>query len=176
MSDAKTLAKSTAISARANLKTAARGKATNGGRIREKNRQKIIQAAEQIFAQKGFSGATTQAIAELSKLPKANVHYYFGTKAALYKAVIANILDPWLSATNDLKDDSDPRQAMESYIRAKVMLSKNRPLASRIFANEVISGAPVIKDVLRTELRDWVLEKRAVMDRWSPSTRCICCS
>ncbi|MGO1117709.1 TetR/AcrR family transcriptional regulator [Rhodovibrionaceae bacterium A322] len=154
-------------SARESLIGASSDKNGSPGRIRERNRQKILEAAEQVFAEKGFSGATTQAIAALSDLPKANVHYYFGTKAALYKAVIANILDLWLSATNDLEAESNPREAMEAYIRAKVDLSRNRPLASRIFANEVISGSPVIKDVLRTELRDWVKEKRAVMTRWA---------
>lgn len=48
------------------------------------NERNILAAAAQAFAQNGFRGATVQEIADLAELPKANVLYYFGSKAALY--------------------------------------------------------------------------------------------
>ncbi len=143
--------------------------AENGGkqgRVRQQNRAKIIRAAETIFAERGFSGATTSAIADKAGLPKANVHYYFGTKAALYREVIGNIVNLWLAALPDMTEDDDPAQVFTEYLRTKVMLSKDRPLASRIFANEIIHGAPVLKDYLATDLRQWVEEKSKVLMAW----------
>ena len=63
--------------------------------IREEHTASIITAAEKVFALKGFKGATTQEIAELAKLPKANIHYYFKTKKDLYNAVLEDIILAW---------------------------------------------------------------------------------
>ena len=49
----------------------------------------ILDAAEVIFADKGFHGATTRAIAEHAQANAALIHYYFGSKEALYEAVVA---------------------------------------------------------------------------------------
>ena len=48
--------------------------------IREENEKAILEAAEEVFAEYGFSGATTSRIAERAGIPKANLHYYFPTK------------------------------------------------------------------------------------------------
>jgi TetR/AcrR family transcriptional regulator len=134
--------------------------------VRKQNRARIIRAAETVFAERGYSGATTSAIADKAGLPKANVHYYFGTKSALYREVIANIVDLWLAALPDMSEDDDPAQVLGEYLRTKLMLSRDRPLASRIFANEIIHGAPVLKTYLATDLRQWVEDKSKVLTAW----------
>lgn len=139
---------------------------TAPGQIRARNRARILKAAEEIFAERGYRGATTAAIAERAGLPKANVHYYFGTKAALYKAVIDDILELWLAALDYITEDRDPAEALSDYIRAKVMYSRDRPHASRVFANEVILGAPNIEGFLAGELRELVRQKAKVFEAW----------
>jgi len=49
----------------------------------------ILDAAEQVFADSGFHGATTRAIAECAQANAALIHYYFGSKEALFEAVFA---------------------------------------------------------------------------------------
>lgn len=49
----------------------------------------ILDAAEIVFGENGFHGATTRAIAECAQANAALIHYYFGSKEALYEAVIA---------------------------------------------------------------------------------------
>ena len=137
------------------------------GRVRQRNRAKILQAAEHVFAERGYDGATTAAIADRAGLPKANVHYYFGTKSALYRAVIDSIIELWLEAFGDISEDSDPAETLGHYIRAKLAHSRERPLASRIFANEIIRGAPILSDYLKTDLRDWVTDKSRVLKQWA---------
>ena len=66
------------------------------GLIRQTNEALILSAAEQVFARAGYGGATMAAIADLSGLPKANLHYYFGSKDVLYRAVLARTLNDWL--------------------------------------------------------------------------------
>ena len=76
--------------------------------IREENENAILEAAEQVFAEYGFSGATTSRIADRAGIPKANLHYYFPTKEDLYRRVIDNIFNIWLDAANSLDESDDP--------------------------------------------------------------------
>jgi TetR/AcrR family transcriptional regulator len=136
------------------------------GPIRQANEALILAAAEQVFAGAGFGGATMSAIAEAAGLPKANLHYYFGSKQELYRTVLAETLKDWLEPTHVLTLEADPRTAIEAYIRAKMALSVLRPHASRVFANELLHGAPVVKTLLATDLRNLVLAKADVVAQW----------
>ncbi len=141
------------------------------GHIRQVNEARILAAAERVFARAGFGGATMAAIAEASGLPKANLHYYFGGKQALYRVVLARTLKDWLAPTVGITAEADPREAIEHYIRAKMALSALRPDASRVFANELLHGAPVSGKLLTTDLHDMVREKAAVVQGWIDAGR-----
>lgn len=136
------------------------------GQIRQANESLILEAAERVFAGAGFNGATMAGIAEAAGLPKANLHYYFGNKQELYRAVLARTLSDWLVPTHGITAEADPAAALGTYIRDKMRLSQQRPHASRVFANELLHGAPVLKVLLETELRDLLLQKAAVLDVW----------
>ena len=109
----------------------------------------ILLAAEQVFARAGFSGATMAEIADRAGLPKANLHYYFRTKAALYRAVLDHTLTLWLAETDGIRRDAHPATALGDYIRAKMRLTATHPDASRVFANEMLHGAPQIGSTSR---------------------------
>lgn len=141
------------------------------GQIRQANEALILAAAERVFAGAGFGGATMAAIAKAAGLPKANLHYYFGSKQELYRIVLARTLQDWLAPTHGITPEADPRAAIEAYIRAKMALSAQRPHASRVFANELLHGAPVVKTLLATELRALVRAKAAVIDGWIAAGR-----
>ena len=141
------------------------------GQIRQANEIRILAAAEKVFARAGFGGATMAAIATASGLPKANLHYYFGSKEVLYRAVLARILSDWLAPAQGITADADPRAALEQYIRVKMALSAQRPDGSKVFANEMLHGAPIVKTILTTELRPLVVEKAAVIQGWIDAGR-----
>jgi TetR/AcrR family transcriptional regulator len=130
---------------------------------------RILAAAEQIFAKKGFSGATTAMIAAKARLPKANVHYYFGTKRRLYRTVLKHIVDGWHASGDGFQVDADPADAFAQYIAAKVEASRQRPYASKVFANEILRGAPEIGDYLADQARRWVDAKADVINHWVAS-------
>ena len=138
----------------------------NRANKRRINGAHILQAAESIFAERGYLGATTAAIAEAADLPKANVHYYFGTKKALYQAVLDNILTLWLEPMQDIREDADPATALTAYIREKMRYTRERPSASKVFANELLHGAVHLQNHLETDLKDLVEEKARVLTSW----------
>ena len=134
--------------------------------IREENERLILSAAEKVFAVHGFRGSTTNQIARKARLPKANVHYYYSTKLKLYRCVLEDILQDWMRAAKEFETDADPAVALSRYIEAKMDLSRRRPYGSRVWAKEVISGAPVMEDLLSSTLKGWVDECEATIDRW----------
>ena len=137
------------------------------GRIRQKNEQLIISAAEEEFARHGYKGATMNGIASRAGLPKANLHYYFNGKLALYAAVLSGILELWDGTLNELRVEDDPAVALPAYIAAKMRFSRDFPLASRIFAIEILNGAPNLTDYFNDDYRQWFRARTDVFGRWA---------
>ena len=134
--------------------------------IREENERAILAAAEAVFAERGFGGATMAEIAARAGVPKPNVHYYFPTKEQLYRAVVERVLTAWLEAASSFDTSDDATQALTSYIGAKMDLARTMPLGSQIWASEIMRGAPVIQDFLDTTLTQWVRSRERVVKKW----------
>lgn len=134
--------------------------------IRRENERVILHAAERIFAEAGFGGATMQLIADTAGLPKANLHYYFPTKEALYRRVVQDIFEFWLKAADVFDAAPGPAEGIGAYIEAKMEISRRHPHGSKVWASEVMHGAPVIQDYLETTLRTWTAGRVAVIRRW----------
>ena len=134
--------------------------------IREGNERTILAAAEAVFAERGFGGATMAAIAARAGVPKPNVHYYFPTKEKLYRAVVEQVLTAWLDAAHSFDSSADPAEALTAYIGAKMDLAREMPLGSQIWASEIMRGAPVIQDFLDTTLTRWVRSRERVVRDW----------
>jgi TetR/AcrR family transcriptional regulator len=135
-------------------------------RIQRKNRQAILEAALQVFSAHGFRGSTIDRIAERAGLSKPNLLYYFPSKDAIYLAVLEDTLEEWLRPLRDLDPDGDPIDEIGRYIAAKLEMSRTRPEASRLFANEILHGATAIGEFLAGPLKDLVEEKAAVIADW----------
>ncbi|WP_116474401.1 TetR/AcrR family transcriptional regulator [Zobellella maritima] len=146
-------------------------------RIRAKNEEKIIRAASRIFAEHGYAATKTAAIADLAELPKPNIYYYFGSKEKLYRAVLESMVEPLLAASEPLVEYSDPVRALTAYIRTKLLISKEYPYASKVFANEIMHGAPHLPQdivarltaqtrILTSRLSEWM--EQGLMDRVDP--------
>ena len=134
--------------------------------VRAANVRRILTAAEGIFAEFGYKGATIQQIADRAGLPKANIHYYFSTKEILYRKVLDDILQVWLEAADTSDDWSDPVPTLTRYINAKMDLSRTRPKGSKVWANEIIQEAPMIQNYLESTLRIWMQDRTEQIRSW----------
>ena len=141
------------------------------GRIRQQNEANIIRAAEIEFAQNGYKGTSLNAVADRAQLPKSNILYYFKSKFGLYGAVLADILEMWNEAFNDATAESDPADVLYRYIESKIKYSSSHPLASRIFAIEIIQGAPHLEQYLAKDLHSWVQDRAGVIQAWIDAGR-----
>ena len=134
--------------------------------IRRENEEAILLAAEKVFAEAGFGGATMQLIADVAGLPKANLHYYFATKEELYRSVVQNIFEIWLQAANCFDSAVGPVDGISAYIDAKMEISRRHPNGSKVWASEVMHGAPVLQDYMESTLREWTEGRIAIIRRW----------
>ena len=146
------------------------GKATHT-RIQAANRSAILAAGLEIFATYGFRGATVDRIAQAAGMSKPNLLYYFRRKEDVYRAVLEETLDNWLAPLEDLDPEGEPLAELERYVRAKLAMSRATPQASRLFAGEILGGAPVIEPILSGRLRALVDEKSDVIKRWIEAGR-----
>ncbi|WP_245807517.1 TetR/AcrR family transcriptional regulator [Cognaticolwellia beringensis] len=136
------------------------------GSIRQKNKAIIFDAAKKEFVTYGFKGASIKRIAERANIARANIHYYFKDKTDLYQQLLSNIIAVWNRDYDTLNVDNDPKEVLSAYIRAKVMHSKNDPDASRIFASELIHGAPVLNEYLNNDFKVWLNSKVMIIESW----------
>jgi TetR/AcrR family transcriptional regulator len=134
--------------------------------IRESNEAHLLACAEAVFAERGLEGTSTAMIAERAGLPKANLHYYFPTKLALYRRVLEDLFEDWHRAADTFEASDDPVEAISGYVRAKMELSRRRPLGSKVWANEIIHGAEHMQDILTQRVKPWLESRVTVIDDW----------
>jgi TetR/AcrR family transcriptional regulator len=134
--------------------------------IRESNEAHLLACAEAVFAERGLEGASTAMIAERAGLPKANLHYYFPTKLALYRRVLEDLFEEWHRAADTFECSDDPVEAIGGYVRAKMALSRRRPLGSKVWASEIIHGAVHMQDILRERVKPWLDTRLKVIEQW----------
>ena len=135
-------------------------------RIQAQNRQVILDAALEVFARDGFRGATVDEIARTAGMSKPNLLYYFPKKDDIYKDLLAVLLDNWLDPLHALDPDGEPSNEIADYIERKIELARDFPMESRLFANEMIRGAPILQDVLGGDLKALVDAKTEVLKGW----------
>lgn len=136
-------------------------------RIQEEKQEAILQAALDVFSANGFRGSTIDQIAEAANMSKPNVLYYFRTKEAIHRALIERVLDSWLDPLRAFDAAGNPETEIRSYIRRKLEMARDFPRESRLFANEILQGAPRIEDELKGPLKELVDEKAEVIRSWA---------
>lgn len=135
-------------------------------RIQRINEARILEAAEEIFALNGYQGAVLERIAEKAGISKPNLLYYFKSKKILYQEVLEHTVESWLVPLDALEESDNPAQAFDHYIRIKVGYSHSHPFASKVWANELIHGAPHISRYLKRRLKPLMEAKARIIEQW----------
>lgn len=135
-------------------------------RIQQKNISAILEAALDVFSQFGFRGSTLDHIAKTAGMSKPNLLYYFASKEAIHTTLLEGLLDTWLDPLHKLKASGNPRDEILAYVHRKLQMSRDFPRESRLFANEILQGAPRIGPAIEGELKNLVDEKSLVIDGW----------
>jgi TetR/AcrR family transcriptional regulator len=135
-------------------------------RIQQEKREIILEAALEVFSTQGFRGSTIDQIAEAAAMSKPNLLYYYRSKEDIYRTLLHRLLDTWLAPLMEMAADGDPVKELRKYIRRKIEMARDYPRESRLFANEILRGAPHIMAMLTDELKPLVDEKAGVIRQW----------
>jgi TetR/AcrR family transcriptional regulator len=140
-------------------------------RIQQKNRDLILEGALSAFSTNGFRGATIDQIAEAAGLSKPNVLYYFSSKDEIHKALLTALLEMWLAPMQQIDPKGDPMREVLRYMRAKLRMSQDYPRESRLFAYEILQGAPHLTEILGGTLRELVETAVKILSGWMDAGR-----
>jgi len=136
-------------------------------RIQQKNIETILEAALEVFSANGFRGSTLDQIARAAGMSKPNLLYYFPSKDAIHEDLLSGLMDTWLDPLRDMDPAGEPKDEIMRYVRRKLEMSQQMPRESRLFANEILQGAPRFEGHLQDDLKGLVDEKAAVIKAWS---------
>lgn len=135
-------------------------------RIQQRNIENILEAALEVFSANGFRGATLDQIAKTAGMSKPNLLYYFPSKDAIHEGLLTGLMDTWLDPLRELDPSGTPHDEIMRYVRRKLEMSREMPRESRLFANEILQGAPRFEAHLHDDLKGLVDEKAAVIQTW----------
>ncbi len=135
-------------------------------RIQQRNRERILEAALDVFSAQGFRGATLDEIADRAGMSKPNMLYYFDSKEAIHVALLNALMAEWLAPLEALEAGGDPLEAVMGYVAEKLDMSRRMPRESRLFANEILQGAPRMGPHLEAGLKPLFEEKCALIRQW----------
>jgi AcrR family transcriptional regulator len=106
----------------------------------ERTRKAILDAAEELFSEQGFDGASLDAIGEQAGIQGTAILYHFPSKHALYEATLDRIFSPLLEALNEMLDSSDAVDIrLEAAVEAIVNYAAEHPNAPRLLLRETAS-------------------------------------
>lgn len=142
------------------------GQKTRRSATRAATEARILDAALDVFSAHGFRGSTLDGIAAAAGMSKPNLLYYFATKDEMHIALIEGLMAAWLDPLEALDPAGDPIEELRAYIRRKLTMARTHPRESRLFANEIVQGAPRIAPMLSGRLRALVEAKARVIRGW----------
>ena len=135
-------------------------------RIQLRNRSKILEAALEVFSTHGYRGSTLDQIAETAGLSKPNILYYFDGKEEIFVTLLGSLVDQWIEPLRQIDPEGEPLEEIRSYVALKVQMSKDMERESRLFANEILQGAPRIGEHLSGDLQELFTRTTGILTAW----------
>ena len=136
-------------------------------RIQTRNRLVILDAALNVFSQHGYRGATLDQIASEAGLSKPNILYYFQGKEDIHLTLLSQLMETWLDPLVELDPEGDPQTEILDYVQRKLDMALDLPRESRLFAGEILQGAPRMGPHLESDLKPLFDQKCEVIAGWS---------
>ncbi|MEM6940173.1 MAG: TetR family transcriptional regulator C-terminal domain-containing protein [Pseudomonadota bacterium] len=135
-------------------------------RIQQRNRTAILEAALDVFSQHGYRGATLDQIAVQAGLSKPNLLYYFDGKEDIHVTLLSQLMETWLDPLVTMDAQGNPVDEILAYVQRKLDMARDLPRESRLFAGEILQGAPRLRSELEGHLKPLFDEKCAVIQAW----------
>ena len=111
-------------------------------------RARIAAAAEELFSARGFDGTAIRDIARKAGVNGAMIHYYFGNKEGLYRAMLEGAAKRVQSLLIETAGGSgSTKERLARFVDAYAAYMLSQPNLVRILYREVLTGAKHIKQI-----------------------------
>ena len=134
----------------------AKAEGSNSGGVRAATsaqvRERLVESALKEFADHGFDGASTRAIAAGAGAHQPQINYHFASKEELWKAVLLKLLSE-LDAEIQVDSSMSSREAMESIIGGVVAMAAKRPELNRIMIHEGTHPSERLEWLVEAQIR-----------------------
>lgn len=108
-------------------------------------RERILQAAVKIFAEKSFEGSRVEEIAYAAGVTKSLIYYHFKNKDAILEALTENFINEYMNIINDNKSETHQEKAENSPSRMKNVYYE----LQRIFRREPEKNSPCVSGLAK---------------------------
>jgi len=106
--------------------------------------QALVEAALELFAEKGYEGASVRAITRRAGANLGAITYHFGSKDRLYEAAFVSVAEPFREHLKDAVATSDPPlDRIEALVRAWYSYLSEHPSFSRVLLQHLASARPM---------------------------------
>ena len=134
----------------------------------ERTQRAILEAAEALFARRGFAGTRLEDVAEIVGIRRPSILYYYPDKAQLYDAVLGDVLGGLLERVRGaLEAPGQLPERIEAAISAWVDYVAERPSLARLLLREVADGSADEPPVLVRHTRPFLEMVGKVLERES---------
>ena len=134
--------------------------ARNQNSTRISTRHRLLEAAGDIIAQKGYHNATVRDICRRARTNVAAVNYYFGSKRRLYAAVLQyahRCAIQKCPPAHDLPPDAPPQDRLKAYVRSLLqrLFDQGKPAAwhNKLIAREIIEPTGALESLVRHSIK-----------------------
>jgi len=130
--------------------------------------RKILAAAVEVFAEKGFDGARTDEIAVNAGVNKAMIYYYFKSKENLYTVIVETVFgEVYLILSRHLShvDVKTPEEGIRSFIDSYVDFIYTHRIFFKVMLWDLARGGAIVSRVAGKMMRDKIGEATGVFEQ-----------
>lgn len=115
-------------------------------------KERLLAAATQLFAEKGYSAVSIRLLAQAAKVNSALVSYYFGGKEGLYKEVLQSQFSQVVVRIEAIPMALAPKQRLEAYAWTMAKIHQELPWLLRLGQSEMSNPTNCFAEIVRPNI------------------------
>jgi AcrR family transcriptional regulator len=126
---------------------------TDSNTVKKPTAERILDAAEDLFAEKGYSATSLGEVADRVGIRSPSLYNHFRNKEALYGAVLERLLEAFGAPLAELQESSITRERIYEWLETIVRMHHERPNLARLMQHAALSGGPHTNELIERLFR-----------------------
>lgn len=126
---------------------------TDNNTVKRPTAERILDAAEDLFAEKGYRATSLGDVADRVGIRSPSLYNHFRNKEALYSAVLERLLEAFGAPLAELRDSPITRERIYQWLETIVRMHHERPNLARLLQHAALSGGPQTNELIERLFR-----------------------